>query len=109
MPPSHVPISVNNSRKKAITTTDINRFGGYYSQDRSYSPARIAEAVDCYHMFQLQNYRPPTIREFMLGRKISKAKISLKMDRKILRSKRRELLLKRDHNDLTCKISLIVL
>ena len=79
MPPSPVPISVNNSHEKAIKTTDINRFAGYYSQGRSYSPARIAEAVDCYHMFQLQNSRPPTIREFMQASKISKAELALKI------------------------------
>ena len=79
MPPSPVSMSVNNSHEKAITTTDINRFGGCYSQGRRHSPARIAEAVDCYHMLQLQNSRPPTIREFMQVSKISKAELALKI------------------------------
>ena len=48
-----------------VSKTKVNRFCGYYTQGKTYSPERIAECVDLYHKFIECNGKETTISEFM--------------------------------------------
>ena len=66
-----------------INNASINRFGGYCINGKSYSAIKIAECIDVYHLFTLENRKEPTVSEFMLITKIGKCKLTIKIIYKI--------------------------
>ena len=73
----HNEMSNQNSSQEAMRNASINRCGGCYSQGRKYSPSRIAECIDSFHMFVIANDRNPTVTEFMEVSKISKRSLAI--------------------------------
>ena len=63
------------SKHKSIRNASINRYGGYYSQGRKYSPSRI----DSFHMFVITNDRNTTVNKFTEVSKILKRLLAINM------------------------------
>ena len=45
----------SNNINKQVANSEINRYSGYYTSRKAFSPLRIAECVDAYHM--VENYQ----------------------------------------------------
>ena len=72
-------MSNRKSLQESIDSVQTNRFGGYYQSGTSYSPSRLAECVDSYHVFARSHGREPTVREFMETAKIGGKDLSCKI------------------------------
>ena len=68
-----------NNLSNSITNTAINRFGRYYTPGKSYSPSRIAECVDLFHVFRCQIGQDLMLDEFMKVSKIGHRNLALKI------------------------------
>ena len=58
-----------DSLQNRIKNIKVNRFGGYFTSGKSYSPKRLAECIDKFNDFH-KNYRRPTVKEFIAASKI---------------------------------------
>ena len=74
---------MNESTNELGNSPKINQFGGYYENGKAYSACRIAECIDCYHSFAINNGRPPTVKEFMVEARIGGKDLACKIINKI--------------------------
>jgi len=61
-----------------VKSSEINRYSGYYTNGKAFSPSRIAECINTYHVFIAMHDRRPSISKFIIVSKISKRELALK-------------------------------
>ena len=68
-----------DSLQNRVNNTKVNRFGGYFTSGKSYSPERLTECIDKFHDFHKNHGRYLAVEEFMAVSKIGGSNLSLKL------------------------------
>ena len=68
-----------DSLQNRVNNTKVNRFCGYFTSGKSYSPERLAKCIDEFNDFHENYGRYPTVEEFMAVSKTGGSHLGLKL------------------------------